>query len=572
MEPVRGKRWNIAVSDEVQVKRLAEEASLPPLLCRILLNRGIATPDAAERFLSSSLAELHDPFQFKDMDKAVQRIRTALMDREKICVYGDYDVDGVTSVVALVAFLSALGGDCFYYIPKRMEEGYGLNVTGIREAAKRGARVLITADCGITSFEEADFCASLGIDLIITDHHTPRTTVPNACAVLNPLRGECGFPFKSLAGVGVVFNLLLALRKLLREEGFFASRKEPNLREFLDLVALGTIADIVPLVDENRILVSHGLKELSASPRVGVVALKAVAGVKGAVDCGMVGFRLAPRINAAGRLDDAALGVELLLTEDAERAAEVSALLNDSNEDRQCLEKEILEDVLQRLAADPVCRDQRSIVLASETWHAGVIGIVASRLVELFHRPTILISLQDGVGKGSGRSIPGFHLHDALHACSEKLLGFGGHKYAAGLSLTEESCAGFAKIFERYAAEMLSAEDFLPELRIDGELLPEEVSLETAELISCLEPFGMGNPRPLFVMRGVQLKESKILKDRHLKARFGAGMTSFDAIGFDLAERVPDSALMDIVFSLDINSWNGRETVQLRLKDLRSAG
>jgi single-stranded-DNA-specific exonuclease len=570
MRPVRERRWNIALPDENQVKRLSEDSSLPLLMCRILMNRGIDTPEGASRFLSSSLAEIHDPFLLKDMDRAVERLRRALLAGEKICVYGDYDVDGVTSVVSLVGFLTALGGDCFYYIPNRLEEGYGLNVTGISVAAEKGARVVITADCGITSFEEADFCSSLGIDLIITDHHTPQSGIPPAYAVINPLRSECVFPFKSLAGVGVVFNLLLALRKHLREEGFFASGKEPNLREYLDLVALGTIADIVPLVDENRILVCHGLKELSVSARTGVSALKAVAGVSGEVDCGTVGFRLAPRINAAGRLDDAALGVELLLTDNVQRAVEVSAELNASNEDRQHLEKAILDDVLQRLTTDRSFRERKSIVMASESWHSGVIGIVASRLVDLFHRPTILIAFHEGIGKGSGRSIPGFHLHDALQACSETLLGFGGHKYAAGLSLKKESFSDFAESFDRHAAGLLTAADLLPELRVDAELLPEEVSLETLELISSLEPFGMGNPRPVFVMRGVKLIESKILKDRHLKVRFFVAGFSFDAIGFDMADRVPDSDTMDILFSLDVNSWNGRKSVQLRLKDFKA--
>lgn len=569
MQPVREKRWNIASADECRVKQLAADSSLHPLLCTLLLARGIDTAGAATRFLSSSLAEIHDPFLLKDMDVAVERVMRALLAGEKICIYGDYDVDGVTSVASLVGFLTALGADCFYYIPHRMEEGYGLHEAGIAEAAAKGASVIITADCGITSLAEADFCSSLGVDLIITDHHTPLSHVPAACAVINPLRTDCPFPFKSLAGVGVVFNLLLAIRKRLRDDGYFVSRAEPNLREYLDLVALGTVADIVPLVDENRIFVFHGLRQLSGSSRVGVSALKAVAGVSGPVDCGAVGFRLAPRINAAGRLDDASLGVELLLTEDTKRAAEVSAELNASNEDRQQLEKSILDDVLQRVATDHALRGRKSIVLASESWHSGVIGIVASRIVDLYHRPTILIALQEGTGKGSGRSIPGFHLHDALHACSDKLLRFGGHKYAAGLSIDEEILSDFADSFDLVAAGLLSAEDLLPELRIDAELLPEQVSLETAELLSSLEPFGMGNPRPVFVMRAVKLIQWTLLKERHLKVRFLAAGFSFEAIGFDMANRVPEHDTLDVAFSLDINNWKGRQTVRLRLKDIK---
>ncbi len=554
------------------VKRLAADSSLPPFLCMLLLARGIDSAGAASRFLSSSLAEIHDPFLLKDMDAAVERIRNALLNHERICVYGDYDVDGVTSVASLVGFLSAVGGDCFYYIPNRIEEGYGLHEAGIAEAAEKGARVIITADCGITSHDEADFCSSLGIDLIITDHHTPHSRIPSACAVINPLRNDCPFPFKSLAGVGVVFNLLLALRKRLRNDGFFVSKAEPNLREYLDLVALGTIADIVPLVDENRVFVFHGLRQLTVSSRVGISALKAVAGVSDPVDCGAVGFRLAPRINAAGRLDDASLGVELLLTKDARRAAELSAELNASNEERQNLEKAILDDVLQRVASDLSLRDRKTIVLASESWHSGVIGIVASRIVDLYHRPTILIALQEGNGKGSGRSIPGFHLHDALKSCSDKLLRFGGHKYAAGLSIDEQTLADFVQKFDEVATGLLSPEDLLPELRIDAELLPEQVSLETAELLSSLEPYGMGNPRPVFVMRSVKLMQWTLLKERHLKVRFLAAGLHFDAIGFDMAEKTPEHDMLDVAFTLDINNWNGRRSVLLRLKDLKPAG
>jgi len=555
--------------DGDQVQRLAADSSLNPLLCGLLIARGIDSPGAASRFLWPSLSEIHDPFLLKDMDKAVTRLSQALLDGERVCVYGDYDVDGVTSVAALIDFLTTIGCDCFYHIPNRFEDGYGLHASGIIEAADRGARVIITVDCGITSCEEADHCSSLGVDLIITDHHMPGSRIPTACAVINPLRNDCPFPFKSLAGVGVVFNLLIALRKRLREKGFFETREEPNLREYLDLVALGTVADIVPLIDENRIFVHHGLRELTSTSRAGISALKAVAGIAGQVDSGAVGFRLAPRINAAGRLDDAALGVELLLTGDARRAAEIAAALNASNEDRQQLEKSILEDVLLRIANDSSLHNRKTIVLASESWHSGVIGIVASRVVELYHRPTILISLQEGNGKGSGRSIPGFHLHNALQDCAEKLLRFGGHKYAAGLVINEEALADFADHFDDVADGLLTPDDLLPELRIDAVLEPEEVSLETAEQIATLEPFGMGNPRPIFVMRGVNPVRTTILKERHLKVRFHVKGHYFDAIGFNMAGRSPLADTLDLAFTLSINTWNGLRTAQVRIKDMK---
>lgn len=569
MKPAAERRWRLVNPDDDQVRRFSAETKLDQFLCRLLLARGIDSPGAAKRFLSASLSEIHDPFTLKDMDIAVTRLARALYDNERVCVYGDYDVDGVTSVAALTDFLTTVGCDCFYHIPNRFDDGYGLHASAITEAAERGARLIITADCGITSCDEADLCSSLGIDLIVTDHHTPGPRIPAACAVINPLRDDCPFPFKSLAGVGVIFNLLLALRKRLRDNGFFETREEPNLREYLDLVALGTIADIVPLVDENRLFVNHGLRELSSSSRVGIAALKAVAGVAGQVDAGAVGFRLAPRINAAGRLDDATLGVELLLTSDPRRAAEISAVLNATNEDRQQLEKTILDDVLRRIGDEPSLHHRKTIVLASASWHSGVIGIVASRVVEIYHRPTILISLQDGEGKGSGRSIPGFHLYDALRACAGSLLRFGGHKYAAGLTIEGETLAEFVEHFDAVAQEALTADDLLPELRIDAELEPEEVTLAAAELVAALEPFGMGNSRPVFVLRGINPVQTTILKERHLKVRFQTRGYSFDAIGFGMAGSLPLADTIDLAFTLGINSWNGRRTLQLRIKDMK---
>jgi len=505
------------------------------------------------------------------MEKAVERLIVAIINGERICIYGDYDVDGVTSVTLLTSFLRTLGADCIYHIPNRLEEGYGLSAAGITAASDGGARLIVTADCGITACTEAALCSSLDIDLIITDHHTPAGEIPSALAVINPLRPGCLFPFKSLAGVGVVFNLVIALRSRLREEGFFATRAEPNLREYLDLVALGTIADIVPLVDENRILVSHGLRELTAASRTGVRALKTVSGISADVDCGAVGFRLAPRLNAAGRLEDASSGVELLLTDDVTLATALAKELNASNEERQCLEQTIMVDALDMVKRDPAMACRKSIVLASESWHSGVIGIVASRLVDLFHRPTILISVEGENGKGSGRSIPGFHLHDALTACSEHLVRFGGHKYAAGLTVGLVALQDFIERFDEIAEEVLSEEDLLPELRIDAELSPEQVSLQTADEVASLEPFGMGNPRPVFLLRSARVVQKTILKEKHVRLRLMAGGLSFEAIGFNVADGIPDSDTLDLAFCLDINVWNGKRSARLRIKDMRES-
>ena len=521
------------------------------------------------RFLSPNLADIHDPFLLLGMEKAVSRLASALGNGETVCVYGDYDVDGITSVALLIDFFRKIGLSCFYHIPLRMEEGYGLSRDGIESVAAQGARVIISVDCGITAVAEAELCGSLGIDLIITDHHMPGDTIPAACAVINPLQPGCPFPFKYLAGVGVAFNLMIALRTRLREQGSFAAGNEPNLREYLDLVALGTIADIVPLVDENRIFVKYGLSELTSSRRIGIQALKEVAGVKEEVSCGAVGFRLAPRLNAAGRLEDAALGVELLLCGDRQKANAMAAELDAGNTERQSLEQAILEDALLMVKNDPSLGKRKSIVLASEAWHPGVIGIVASRIVDIFHRPTILIALQEGNGRGSGRSIPRFHLHDALNACSEHLVKFGGHKYAAGLSIDESTLEAFVKSFDEVADGLLSPDDLVPELSVDMVLKPEDVTQELVEAVDALAPFGMGNPEPIFMLEGVRVADLRVLKERHLKLRLTAGKQSMEAIGFNMAEGREIPEVVTVAFSLQINEWNGRKSVQLKLRDLK---
>lgn len=503
------------------------------------------------------------------MERAVFRLSSALANGESVCVYGDYDVDGITSVALLIDFFRRIGLHCFYHIPLRMEEGYGLSDDGIAAAAAQGARVIVSVDCGITAVAEAELCNSLGIDLIITDHHVPGDTVPSAFAVINPLQPGCNFPFKLLAGVGIAFNLMIALRARLREEGHFTPGNEPNLREYLDLVALGTIADIVPLVDENRIFVRYGLMELTSSERIGIQALKEVAGVMGEVGCGAVGFRLAPRLNAAGRLEDAALGVELLLCRDRQKAIAMAAELDAGNSERQSIEQAILEEALTMVRSNPSLGKRKSIVLASESWHPGVIGIVASRMVDIFHRPTVLIALQEGNGRGSGRSIPGFHLHDALNACSGHLVKFGGHKYAAGISIDEATLEAFVESFDQVADGLLSPDDLIPELSVDMLLKPEEIGHELAEAVEALAPFGMGNPEPIFVMEGLRVADLRVLKERHLKLRLVDGKRSMEAIGFNMAEGRDIPEVATVAFSLQINEWNGRNSVQLRLRDIK---
>nr|WP_246559438.1 single-stranded-DNA-specific exonuclease RecJ [Geoanaerobacter pelophilus] len=549
---------------------IAREQALKPDLARVLVNRGITTAAAAAAYLSPSLAGLHEPLLLRDMDRAVARLSQARLNGELVCIYGDYDVDGITSVALLVSFFREVGISVTYHIPRRLEDGYGLSTEGISRIASQGATVVVSVDCGVTAVEEARLAASLGIDLIITDHHTPGDTLPEAYAVINPLRPGCDFPFKGIAGVGVAFNLLMALRRRLREDGLFKHRPEPDLKAYLDLVALGTIADVVPLQDENRILTRIGLKVLETSSRPGITALKEVASVSGEVSCSSVGFRLAPRLNAAGRLEDAALGVELLLSTDLTEARRIAAELDASNAERQAVEKAILQSALQMIAESPEMANRRSIVLASAEWHPGVIGIVASRIVDIFHRPTVLISLEQGSGRGSGRSIPGFHLYQALHACTDHLLRFGGHRQAAGLAIDESALASFVEHFDEVTAGELSEEDLVPELLIDSELCPGDISVDLAEKVAALHPFGMGNPEPLFLVRNLRVADARVLKETHIKLVLQVAGRRLEAIGFGMAGRTLPECI-DIAAQLQINVWNGRANLQLRIKDFRES-
>lgn len=572
MKPVTQKHWRLRNPDPVATRELSTATGLSLPLSMILVGRGICDPASASRFVSPELSGISDPFLLKGMTEAVARILQARRAGETVCIHGDYDVDGVTAVALLASFFRAVGLKVCYLIPKRLHDGYGMSREGVDEAIKLGAKLLITVDCGITSLEEARYCTEHGIDLIITDHHTPGKIVPAAVAVINPLQPDCPSPFKQLAGVGIAFKLAVAVRSGMREAGLFAASTEPNLRQYLDLVALGTVADLVPLVGENRVIVSFGLLELTKSQRPGIDALKRVAAVEGSVSSGDVGFRLAPRLNAAGRLDDALRGVELLLTTDLDVAKELAAELDAANRERQQLEKEMLADARQRLDNDISGSERTTIVLADKNWHPGVIGIVASRLVDLYYRPTILFALQNGSGRGSGRSVAGFHLYEALSACAPLLSKFGGHRQAAGLELAVEQLADFSVRFEEYAAANLCRDDMLPEIMIDALLRPEEITPELLEARKTLMPFGMGNNEPVFMLESVEIVRHDILKDQHLKLRIRAGNRLFDAIGFGMAARLPESNLVDLAFVAENNLWKGQERLQLRLKDIRESG
>ena len=571
-----------------QGARLAAAAGLPAAVGRILWARGYRDDAAVQRFLEPRLDQLPDPFGLKGIEPAVERIRRALAAGEKISVYGDYDVDGVTSTVLLVSVLRKLGGVVDFYVPQRLTEGYGLNTQAMGKLAARGTRLVVSADCGVTAVAEVEAAARLGMDVVVIDHHTASQDLPKAVAILNPHQPGCTFPGRELAAVGVAFHLLLALRKRLREAGWFASGTcaEPNLREQLDLVALGTIADVVPLTGPNRILVHFGLRELAKGARPGVLALKSVAQLAGEITAGDVGFKLGPRINAAGRLDDASVGVRLLLSEDLREARGLAEQLDRANAERQELQARIVTEAIEMAARLGTPEQRRSLVVSSTGWHAGVVGIVAARLVEKFHRPALVLAEEDGVAKGSGRSVEGFHLYDALARCSRHLTRFGGHKHAAGVTLDTSNIAAFSEALEGEARSKLDAAQLSPRLRIDAELSPAEIGLRLAGQLRRLAPFGAGNPEPVFICSELTAHEVRLLPDKkgtgpgHLKLRLGEARgpgvadvdgQNFDAIGFSLGgTALPVGARLDAAFQLSIDSWNGAERLQLKLKDVKT--
>ena len=566
------RRWVVADADEGAAAALVRRLGLHPLAARVLAGRGLADPGAAARFLAPRLEDLPDPLSMKGMDAAVERLVRAVEAGEPITCYGDYDVDGVTSTALLAGFLEAAGARVGTYTPHRLVEGYGLNTAAVERLAAGGTRVLVSLDCGITSVAEVDAARRLGVDAVIVDHHTVPVELPAAAAILNPHQPGCGYPTKHLAAVGVTFNLVVALRRRLRERGRFgAGRPEPNLRDALDLVALGTIADVVPLVGANRILVRFGLEELRRESRPGVRELKRVAGVAAGapVTAGQVGFRLAPRINAAGRLDDAGRGVRMLLARDEGTAAPLAEALDRENRARQEIERRMLEEALADAAAH-VEGGARGLVLFREGWHPGVVGIVASRVVERFHRPAVLVGVADGVGKGSGRSIEGFHLYDALAACAAHLDRFGGHRHAAGVTIDPSALPAFREAFERHAAERLAEEDLVPRTRVEGFVEADQLDERAASDLERLAPFGAGNPEPVFGMRARPQRARRVGADGvHLKLQ----LADRDAIGFSLGGLLPVcDGPVEAAVTLGFDEWDGARRLQLKVRDLRRAG
>ena len=547
------------------VKKLSDAFGIAPVISTILLNRGITDPQS---FITPTEGTLLDPFLMLGMEKATERILKAIENNEKIAIYGDYDVDGITSTAIMVKFLRSHKADVMYYIPDRHEEGYGINTDAIDKIHAQGVTLLITVDCGITAVKEIDYAKKMGIETIITDHHECKDETPDAYCLLNPKQPDCQYPFKKLAGVGVAFKLLQALTLRMH----FHMRE--LIDEYIDLVAIGTIADVMPLVGENRIIVKKGLELLKYTVNRGIRALADVAEINlSSVQTGTIGFMLAPRINAAGRMGDPSCAVELLLSKDDMTARRYAEILNDKNRERQETEISILEDALNIIESTPSIKDDFVIVLAHEGWHHGIIGIVASKISERFNKPCILISTDDENGKGSGRSIRSFNLFKALENSGHLMQKFGGHDLAAGLSIKPENIDVFRKEINEYAKACLTEDDFMPILYIDSELPLPYINMNTAEKLSILEPYGMGNACPLFYVNDLVISQIRPLSDgKHLKLILSSEDYTLETVGFNMGElldllNVGD--VVDIAFSIDINIYRGARQLQVLLKDVK---
>jgi len=538
-----------------------------PIILKLLKKRGIVSPEQIHKFFYPKLDYLYNPMLLKDMDKAVVRIMEALYKRERILVYGDYDVDGITSCAILVKLLRKLGGSVDYYIPSRLNEGYGLNKEAIDILSKQKIDLIITVDNGISSYEEVKYASKLGIDTIITDHHEPQQQIPEAIAVINPKQKECNYPFKELAGVGVALKLAQAI----------IGTNYPKLnQEFLELAAIGTLADMVLLLDENRIIVKNGLETLVNTSNMGLSAIMALLHLnENPIDAEKISYLLAPRINAAGRIADPQIAVELLLSENENRSLELATQLEKINQERQALEAKVLDEAKEMIQSQVDLNANSIIVISSPHWHPGVIGTVASKLVEIYDRPCIVIAKQGNEGRGSGRSIPGFNLFKAVNGLSYLLTKFGGHEQAVGLNIKLENIDIFRdKLNEKYRFVFRNT-DFRPKLEIDLELNQRDITLELAQQIELMKPFGYGNPKPVFMCRNLHIQNSRTVGngDKHLKLNLKSfEETDIDAIGFNFGlynEELRSASIMDVAFCLEVNRWKGFVGPQLNIKDLR---
>ncbi len=563
--------WKIKIPDPQLVSRIQQEFNCSQIIASVMANRNILSKEEAQKFFSPSLESLHDPFLMQDMDKAADRLADCIKNRQNILVFGDYDVDGTTGASTLGLFINSAGGNSEVYVPDRETEGYGLSTQGVDKAEKIGAELIITSDCGITGHDSVDYANSRDIDVIITDHHMPSPELPNAYAVLNPKRDDCSYPFKGLCGGGVTLKLAEAAAKLLEID--------PELvYSHLDLITLGTSADLVPILDENRAIVHHGLKSLKKTEKPGLHALLEVSNLlEKELTVGRLIFGVAPRINAAGRLGDANRAVALFSTDNPIEAAEIARDLDEENRNRQDIQQTIVDEALLKVNSECDLQNENAIVLWEEGWHQGVIGIVASRIKEEFHRPTVIIAMENGVGKGSARSIYNFDLYENFTNCAAHLDGFGGHPMAAGMTISKSNLPLFRETFINLANNALSESDLVGTLTIETEMKLSDINGRFMEFLDKLAPFGPGNMRPQFVSRKVEIagKPRLVGNGDHLKFRAKQNSKTFDAIAFNMGKHYSDllsGKPFDLAFVVEENEWQGRKSIQLNIRDIKLRG
>ncbi len=559
------RRWNILTADQSAITALQQSLKISYTLTKILVQRGIDTFDKAKSFFRPQLSDLHSPWLMKDMEKAVDRILMAFEKKEKILVFGDYDVDGTTSVASMYQFLRSQYEAVDFYIPHRYKEGYGVSKMGIDHAKENGFELILSLDCGIKSVELIAYAKELGIDFIVGDHHLPDKELPNAVAILNPKQSDCNYPYKELCGCGVGFKLMMALAERL-------GLPESSYLQYLDLVATAIAADIVPMTGENRVMAFYGLKKVNEDPCAGIKALMNLSAVQKEMHINSLVFVIAPRVNAAGRMDDAKKAVQLFIENDPQKAIEFAEMLHSDNFDRREADSTITEEALALLRDDNLIQRKTTVVF-KEHWHKGVVGIVASRLIESYYRPTIVLTRSGDIVAGSARSVSGFNLYEAIHECREHLLGYGGHFAAAGMTLLPEQVEAFSNKFEEVVSRIIPPELLIPEIVIDAEVDFSELKESFYKIICQMEPFGPENLRPVFIAKNVKESGySKIVKEQHVRVVLKQNGITFSGIGFNLATKfylLQMNHPLDVVFTLDINEWQGTTSLQLKVIDFR---
>ncbi len=562
------KKWLLREFDKERVIEISKKFGISPLTAIILYNRGVREDAAITKFLSKDLDVLHDPYLLKDMEKAVERIFRARDNNEKITIYGDYDVDGITAIAILYKHLTEMGIEVGYYVPDRMQEGYGVNLEALDKIRAEGTSLIITVDTGITAVEECEYAKSIGLDVIVTDHHECKERIPAVYAAIDPKQKDCSYPFKSLAGVGVVFKLIQALD---------GGKSLPDLVEkYADLMCLGTVADISPLIDENRVIVTEGLKRFKGTKNVGLKALIDVSTNGKNITTSTIGYTIAPRINASGRLGCASRSVELFLTDDGKKAAALAESLCEENTLRQQTEQKMFREAMEYLEEHPEVKEDNVIVIPHKNWHHGIVGIVSSKITEKFYKPSILFAVDEEEAKGSGRSVNGFNLFGALEHCSDLLERFGGHELAAGLTIKAENIEAFRKKINECSQGEITETMLTPTILLDAAIKVPYITIDTVHDINRLQPFGVDNPIPSFAVRNIKIHKISVMSEgKHLRMTLLKDGKYLDSVGFGMGEYyqyLEEGDMIDVAFALDINDYKGFQNVQLILKDIKKAG